>query len=124
MRLLGGAALPVLRKAPQRFIDVVLARRQADRRQWLECCCLRRERCLCRLIGRVAVCILQGGQNVRAICALPALTDAITTHLGDGTVSKVALDTYHREIERYGGGHGVTGAGQCYQCGHGDMYAA
>jgi thiopeptide-type bacteriocin biosynthesis protein len=39
--------------------------------------------------------------------ALPALTDALSPRLGDGTVSKVALDTYEREIERYGGDHGI-----------------
>jgi thiopeptide-type bacteriocin biosynthesis protein len=39
--------------------------------------------------------------------ALPALTDALTAHLNDGTVSNVALDTYHREIERYGGDEGI-----------------
>jgi lantibiotic biosynthesis protein len=39
--------------------------------------------------------------------ALPALTDALTPHLADGTVSKVMLDTYHREIERYGGDYGI-----------------
>ena len=35
--------------------------------------------------------------------ALPALTVALAPYLGDGTVSTVALDTYHRELERYGG---------------------
>ena len=39
--------------------------------------------------------------------ALPALTDALAPRLADGTVWKVALDTYHREIERYGGDHGI-----------------
>jgi thiopeptide-type bacteriocin biosynthesis protein len=39
--------------------------------------------------------------------ALPALTDALAPHLEDGTVSNVALDTYHREIERYGGDEGI-----------------
>jgi lantibiotic biosynthesis protein len=39
--------------------------------------------------------------------ALPAFTDALAPHLDDGTVSKVALDTYHREIERYGGDDGI-----------------
>jgi thiopeptide-type bacteriocin biosynthesis protein len=39
--------------------------------------------------------------------ALPSLTDALTQHLDEGTVSKVALDTYHREIERYGGDDGI-----------------
>ncbi|SCX33559.1 lantibiotic dehydratase [Mycolicibacterium fluoranthenivorans] len=39
--------------------------------------------------------------------ALPALTDALAPRLGDGTVWKVVLDTYHRETERYGGDHGI-----------------
>jgi thiopeptide-type bacteriocin biosynthesis protein len=39
--------------------------------------------------------------------ALPALTDALAAHLGAGTVLKVALDTYDREIERYGGDEGI-----------------
>ena len=39
--------------------------------------------------------------------ALPALTDALAPRLDDGTVSNVALDTYHREIERYGGDAGI-----------------
>ena len=39
--------------------------------------------------------------------ALPALTDALAAPLGDGTVVKVALDTYVREIERYGGDEGI-----------------
>ncbi len=39
--------------------------------------------------------------------ALPALTDALANHLGDGTISKVAVDTYEREIERYGGDAGI-----------------
>jgi thiopeptide-type bacteriocin biosynthesis protein len=39
--------------------------------------------------------------------ALPALTAALNPHLNDGTVWKVALDTYDREIERYGGDAGI-----------------
>ncbi|WP_055403127.1 MULTISPECIES: lantibiotic dehydratase [unclassified Mycobacterium] len=39
--------------------------------------------------------------------ALPALTDALAPHLADGTVWKLATDTYHREIERYGGDAGI-----------------
>ncbi len=45
---------------------------------------------------------------------LPALTDALAPHLEDGTVSKVALDTYHREIERYGGDDGIELAEQIH----------
>jgi len=39
--------------------------------------------------------------------ALPALTDALAPYLADGTIWGVALDTYHREIERYGGDAGI-----------------
>jgi thiopeptide-type bacteriocin biosynthesis protein len=46
--------------------------------------------------------------------ALPALTDALAPQLDDGTVSKVALDTYHREIERYGGDDGIELAEQIH----------
>jgi thiopeptide-type bacteriocin biosynthesis protein len=46
--------------------------------------------------------------------ALPALTDALAAHLGDGTIWKVATDTYHREIERYGGDAGIELAEQIH----------
>lgn len=39
--------------------------------------------------------------------AFPALTEVLEPHLADGTVSSVALDTYEREIERYGGDAGI-----------------
>ncbi|MBO0679149.1 lantibiotic dehydratase [Mycolicibacterium sp. S2-37] len=39
--------------------------------------------------------------------ALLTLTDALSSYLDDGTVSNVAFDTYHREIERYGGDAGI-----------------
>lgn len=39
--------------------------------------------------------------------ALPALTDALAPRLADGTIWKFATDTYHREVERYGGDAGV-----------------
>jgi thiopeptide-type bacteriocin biosynthesis protein len=38
---------------------------------------------------------------------LPAAMEAIRPHLDEGRVSKVMLDTYEREIERYGGVLGV-----------------
>jgi thiopeptide-type bacteriocin biosynthesis protein len=57
---------------------------------------------------------LHGDPHALRVRALPALTDAITPHLGDSTVSKVALDTYHREIERYGGDHGIELAEQIH----------
>ncbi|MGK2870354.1 MAG: lantibiotic dehydratase [Mycobacterium sp.] len=50
---------------------------------------------------------LHGDPDTLATHALPALTDALAPRLADGTVWKVALDTYHREIERYGGDHGI-----------------
>jgi lantibiotic biosynthesis protein len=46
--------------------------------------------------------------------AFPALTDALAPHLDTGTVSNVMLDTYHREIERYGGDHGIEFAEQIH----------
>lgn len=46
--------------------------------------------------------------------ALPALTVALAPFLGDGTVSTVALDTYHRELERYGGDEGIELAEQIH----------
>jgi len=39
---------------------------------------------------------------------LPALERAIAPRLGDGRVWKLQLDTYEREIERYGGEHGIS----------------
>jgi len=50
---------------------------------------------------------LQGEPAALRERALPALTDALADHLGDGTISKVAVDTYDREIERYGGDAGI-----------------
>jgi thiopeptide-type bacteriocin biosynthesis protein len=46
--------------------------------------------------------------------ALPALTDAVTSLIEDSMVSKLALDTYHREIERYGGDDGIELAEQIH----------
>jgi thiopeptide-type bacteriocin biosynthesis protein len=39
--------------------------------------------------------------------ALPAVSAALDPHLSEGTVWKVAVDTYDREIERYGGDDGI-----------------
>ncbi len=50
---------------------------------------------------------LQGDPAALRDHALPALTDALAPQLGDGTVWKLATDTYHREIERYGGDAGI-----------------
>lgn len=46
--------------------------------------------------------------------AFSALTDALTPHLDNGTVSSVVLDTYHREVERYGGDEGIELAEQIH----------
>jgi class I lanthipeptide synthase len=46
--------------------------------------------------------------------ALTALTDALSPYVEDSTVSKVALDTYHREVERYGGDDGIELAEQIH----------
>lgn len=50
---------------------------------------------------------LHGEPNAMREKALPALTTALDPHLEAGTVWKVALDTYDREIERYGGDGGI-----------------
>ncbi|MFH5230775.1 lantibiotic dehydratase [Antrihabitans spumae] len=39
--------------------------------------------------------------------AMPALSDALAPRIDDGTVWKFVVDTYQREIERYGGGVGI-----------------
>lgn len=46
--------------------------------------------------------------------ALPALTAALDSHLDEGTAWKVTLDTYDREIERYGGDAGIEVAEQIH----------
>ena len=46
--------------------------------------------------------------------ALPALSESLAPHLGDRTVWKVALDTYEREVERYGGDDGIELAEQVH----------
>lgn len=46
--------------------------------------------------------------------ALPLLNDALAPYLETGTVWNVALDTYHREIERYGGDDGIELAEQIH----------
>jgi thiopeptide-type bacteriocin biosynthesis protein len=46
--------------------------------------------------------------------ALPAITDALAPHVGGGTIWKFATDTYHREIERYGGDAGIELAEQIH----------
>jgi lantibiotic biosynthesis protein len=57
---------------------------------------------------------LHGDPAALAAFALPALTDALAPRLADGTVWKVSLDTYQREIERYGGDHGIDLAEQIH----------
>ena len=46
--------------------------------------------------------------------ALPAFADALAPRLDDGTVWGIMLDTYHREIERYGGDAGIELAEQIH----------
>ncbi|HYN70958.1 MAG TPA: thiopeptide-type bacteriocin biosynthesis protein, partial [Nakamurella sp.] len=57
---------------------------------------------------------LRGDPDVLRNKALPVLTDALAPSLVDGTVWGVALDTYHREIERYGGDAGIELAEQIH----------
>ena len=51
-----------------------------------------------------------------ALCskALPALTDALAPYLDDGTAWGVSVETYQREIERYGGDAGIELAEQIH----------
>ncbi|MBK8594103.1 MAG: lantibiotic dehydratase [Holophagales bacterium] len=46
---------------------------------------------------------------------LPALEAAAAAHLGSGLVWKVQLDTYEREVERYGGPEGMLLAERLFQ---------
>src|SRR5262249_41692488 len=46
---------------------------------------------------------------------LPALQAATTPLLADGLLSRVQLDTYEREVERYGGPEGMVLAEQLFQ---------
>jgi thiopeptide-type bacteriocin biosynthesis protein len=46
---------------------------------------------------------------------LPALQTAAAPWLDDGRIWRVQLDTYEREVERYGGGAGVVLAEQLFQ---------
>ena len=39
--------------------------------------------------------------------ALLTLTDMLSPYLDDGTIANITFDTYHREIERYGGDAGI-----------------
>jgi thiopeptide-type bacteriocin biosynthesis protein len=57
---------------------------------------------------------LHGQPKALRELALPALTDALASHLGDGTVWKVSTDTYDREVERYGGDAGIDLAEQIH----------
>lgn len=50
---------------------------------------------------------LHGDPVVLREHALPALTTALDPHIDEGAVWKVVLDTYDREIERYGGDAGI-----------------
>jgi len=57
---------------------------------------------------------LHGEPTALRAHALPALSDALAAHFDDGSVREVALDTYHREIERYGGDAGIELAEQIH----------
>lgn len=50
---------------------------------------------------------LHGNSETLRDQALPALSAALDPHLGEGAIWKVAIDTYDREIERYGGDAGI-----------------
>jgi thiopeptide-type bacteriocin biosynthesis protein len=57
---------------------------------------------------------LRGDPDALRDNALPQLTDAFAPHLADGTIRDVVLDTYHRELERYGGDAGIELAEQIH----------
>jgi class I lanthipeptide synthase len=44
----------------------------------------------------------------------PALTEALDTFLADGRVWRIQLDTYEREVERYGGPEGMQLAEEAF----------
>ena len=50
---------------------------------------------------------LHGDPDALRESALPELTDALDPYLSDGSSWRVALDTYQREVERYGGDDGI-----------------
>jgi thiopeptide-type bacteriocin biosynthesis protein len=57
---------------------------------------------------------LHGDPDALRNNALPALSEALEPYLADGTVWSVALDTYQRELERYGGDEGIELAEQIH----------
>ncbi|CAM3663076.1 lantibiotic dehydratase [Smaragdicoccus niigatensis] len=57
---------------------------------------------------------LHGNPSALQSEALPALTDALAPRLDDRTVWNVVVDTYHREVERYGGDAGIALAEQIH----------
>lgn len=58
---------------------------------------------------------LRGDPKHLAAKALPALHELATPLLGDGRVSRLQLDTYERETERYGGPDGIELAEALFQ---------
>jgi thiopeptide-type bacteriocin biosynthesis protein len=57
---------------------------------------------------------LHGSPARLAAAVLPALHDAVAPLFADGRLWKLQLDTYVREIERYGGAHGIALAEQWF----------
>ncbi|MBJ8346728.1 lantibiotic dehydratase [Antrihabitans sp. YC2-6] len=57
---------------------------------------------------------LHGEPSALLGAAMPALSDALAPRIEDGTVWKIVVDTYQREIERYGGDAGIELAEQIH----------
>ncbi len=62
----------------------------------------------------VRVRVRADSERVRSV-VLPRLHEAVAPWLDDGRVVKMALDTYEREVERYGGDAGIELAEKVFQ---------
>lgn len=58
---------------------------------------------------------LHGASDVLASAALPRLSALVAPYLADGRVSRLQLDTYEREVERYGGPDGIELAERIFE---------
>lgn len=57
---------------------------------------------------------LRGRPAELSATVLPALTSAMARYVDDGTIGRIALDTYQREVERYGGDAAIELAEQIH----------
>jgi len=58
---------------------------------------------------------LHGAPDVLRASLMPALHESVAPLLADGTVSRLQLDTYEREVERYGGDEGIELVEQLFE---------